>query len=60
VDGKLVPLTLEGKVSGHNITGTIKAKVGGKDEQWEWKATRNPTTEKPLDVEPGKGALFIN
>jgi len=60
VDGKLVPMTLEGKVSGHNITGTIKAKVGGKDEPWEWKATRNPTTEKPLDVEPGKGSLFIN
>jgi hypothetical protein len=53
-------MTLEGNVNGHNITGTIKAKVGGKDEQWEWKATRNPTTEKPLDVEPGKGSLFIN
>jgi len=60
VDGKSVPLSLDGKVNGHNIAGTIKTKIGGKDVSWDWKATRNPVTEKPLDVEPGKASLFIN
>jgi len=60
INGRPVPMSLEGRVNGHTITGTIKAKVAGKDTQWEWKATRNPATEKPLDIEPGKASLFIN
>lgn len=50
-EDKLVPMTFEGKASNNSLTGTIKFSSGGKDVVWEWKAKRNPVTEKPIDVE---------
>ena len=59
VEGKIVPLIFEGKAGGHFLSGTIKLQSGGKDIVWEWKAQRNPVTEKPIDVEPGKPLRFM-
>jgi len=53
-EGKLVPMIFEGKASGHNIVGMIKFQAGGKEYSWEWKASRNPATEKPIDTEAGR------
>jgi SAM-dependent methyltransferase len=58
VEGKFVPMVFEGKAAGHNISGTIKFQAGGKEMIWEWKAHRNPATEKPLDGEQGKTSRF--
>jgi len=57
VEGKLVPMVFEGKAEGHAISGTIKFQAGGKDFVWEWKARRDPATEKPIDMEPGRNSL---
>lgn len=58
VEGKFVPMVFEGKAAGHNISGTIKFQAGGKEMIWEWKAHRNPATEKPLDAEQGRTSRF--
>ena len=55
-EDKIVPMTFEGKASGHAILGTIKFTSGGKEVVWEWKAKRNPATEKPIDAERPGGA----
>ncbi len=46
VNGKTVSLVFEGVVRGHTIVG--KAVQNGK-ELGEWKASRNPSTVKPID-----------
>jgi len=58
VEEKLVSMVFEGKAAGHNISGTIKFQAGGKEIIWEWKAHRNPATEKPLDAEQGRTSRF--
>ncbi|MCJ7563716.1 MAG: class I SAM-dependent methyltransferase [Candidatus Aminicenantes bacterium] len=58
VEGKLVSMVFEGKVAGHNISGTIKFQAGGKEMIWEWKARRNLATEKPIDAEQGRTSRF--
>jgi SAM-dependent methyltransferase len=50
-EDKIVPMTFEGKAAGHSITGTIKFTSAGKEVVWEWKAKRNPATEKPIDAD---------
>jgi len=55
-EAKIVPMVFEGKASGHTIAGTIKFQAGGKEFSWEWKAGRNPATEKPIDAEISRGA----
>ena len=59
-EGKLVPMAFEGKVAGHNITGKIKFQAGGKESVWDWKAGRNPATEKPIDNERGNNSFRVN
>jgi SAM-dependent methyltransferase len=59
-EGKLIPLAFEGKVAGHNITGKIKFQAGGKESVWDWKAGRNPSTEKPIDIERGNNSFRVN
>jgi SAM-dependent methyltransferase len=54
-EDKIVPMTFEGETTGHTLSGTIKFTSGGRDVVWEWKAKRNPTTEKPIDVERAGG-----
>jgi SAM-dependent methyltransferase len=57
-EAKLVPMVFEGRASGHTIAGTIKFQAGGKEFSWEWKAGRNPATEKPIDAEGSRGSQF--
>jgi hypothetical protein len=52
-------MVFEGKASGHAITGTIKFQAGGKEFSWEWKAGRNPATEKPIDAEASRTSPFM-
>jgi len=52
--GRTVPATFEGRTGGHTLTGTIKFQDGGKDVAWDWKAQRNPATEKPVDADADK------
>jgi len=47
--GGTVPAAFEAKIGGHSLAGTIKLQDGGKDVVWDWKAQRNPATEKPID-----------
>jgi SAM-dependent methyltransferase len=54
VGGKKIPTTFEGKASGHSIAGTVKFQENGKDVVWEWKAQRNPATEKAIDTDADK------
>ncbi len=51
---KVVPMVFEGKAQGHAITGTVKFPSNGKEIIWEWKAKRNPATEKAIDGESSK------
>jgi SAM-dependent methyltransferase len=50
-EDKIVPMTFEGSAAGNGIAGTIKFTSAGKEIVWEWKAKRNPATEKPIDAE---------
>ena len=50
-EDKVVPMSFEGRAAGHSLTGTIKFASAGKEVVWEWKATRNPATEKAIDDE---------
>jgi SAM-dependent methyltransferase len=50
-EDKTVPMSFEGKAFVHSMAGTIKFMSAGKEVVWEWKAKRNPATEKPIDVE---------
>ncbi len=50
-EDKIVPMAFDGKAFNGSITGTVKFSSAGKDVVWEWKARRNPATEKPIDVE---------
>jgi SAM-dependent methyltransferase len=50
-EDKIVPMTFEGKAALNSLAGTIRFTSAGKDVAWEWKAKRNPATEKPIDVE---------
>jgi SAM-dependent methyltransferase len=54
LQGKIVPAAFEAKVGGHSVAGTIKFQDGGKDVVWDWKAQRNPATEKPIDTDADK------
>jgi len=58
-EAKLVPMVFEGKASGHTIAGTIKFQAGGKEFSLEWKASRNPATEKPIDVEASRTSFLM-
>jgi len=51
---KIASMVFEGKADGHAINGTIKFQSAGQDVVWEWKARRNPATEKPIDIEGTK------
>jgi SAM-dependent methyltransferase len=51
---KLVPMVFEGKALVHTIAGTVKFQSNGKEFVWEWKAKRNPVTEKAIDGESSK------
>jgi SAM-dependent methyltransferase len=53
---KIVSMVFEGKTDGQAINGTIKFQSGGQDVVWEWKARRNPATEKPIDIEGSKNS----
>ncbi len=57
-EDKIVPMAFEGKAFNGSITGTITFASAGKDVVWEWKARRNPATEKPIDVERTGGRSF--
>ncbi len=50
-DGKTVIMTFEGRARGHTIEGSIDVQGGGKTNKRPWKATRQPSTMKPLDAE---------
>ncbi len=50
--GKSVPMSFEGKATGHQILGTVKFQTGGKETVWEWKAVRDPATLKSIDDDP--------
>jgi precorrin-6B methylase 2 len=52
VDGKTTAITFDGRTMGHTISGTAKATIGGKEQFWAWKASRNPASEKAIDDEP--------
>lgn len=54
VQGAAVPATFEGRIGGHSLAGTVKYQAGGKDVVWDWKALRNPATEKPIDTDADK------
>jgi len=60
VEAKLVPMVFEGKAQGHTIAGTVKFQAGGKELSWEWKASRNPATEKPIDVDSSRTPFSIS
>ena len=57
-EDKIVPMAFEGKAFNGSISGTITFASAGKDVVWEWKARRNPATEKPIDVERTGGRSF--
>ena len=54
VQGTTAAAAFEGRVGAHSLAGTIKFQAGGRDVVWDWKAQRNPATEKPIDADPDK------
>jgi SAM-dependent methyltransferase len=50
-DGKTVIMAFEGQARGHTIEGHVDIQGGGKPNKRPWKATRQPSTMKPLDAE---------
>lgn len=58
--GDITELVLEGKVEGHSLGGTIKSRSAGKEFAVDWKAVRNPATEKPIDAETGKNQFSVH
>jgi hypothetical protein len=44
----------EGGVKGHTMTGTLSIDSGTKRETFEFKATRDPKTKRPVDSEVGQ------
>jgi ubiquinone/menaquinone biosynthesis C-methylase UbiE len=57
-EDKIVPMMFEGKAFNNSLTGTITFTSAGKEVVWEWKAKRNPATEKPIDAERSPSRPF--
>ena len=51
VNGKTVLFVFEGVVHGHTITGKV---IQDGKELGEWKASRNPSTQKDIDLDSGR------
>ena len=58
--GETAPIIFEGKVRGHSIVGKSRTQKNGKEQVFEWKASRNPATEKPIDAEIGTEIIYSN
>jgi SAM-dependent methyltransferase len=50
--GRAIVLSFEGKAFNNAIEGTIRRRMDGRDVAFPWKASRNPSTIKPIDDEP--------
>jgi len=48
---EIVLVVFEGQASGHSVTGKATILDGLEKYVLDWKATRDPTTEKPIDIE---------
>lgn len=52
VENKPATFAFEGKLIDQTINGTFRSAVNGETKTGTWKATRKPTTEKPIDEPP--------
>ena len=65
IGGKAATLTLDGKASNHQITGSIKGEIEGRAVSYPWNAARKPGSETRIDDDmyisgSGPFLLFFN